>query len=139
MDTRCHGPPPRCLSPPFPPPTWRIRLIAEKKPTSTSRPDPDHLSAAICTRCALCPSIESGRKWHRRNPPSHLFPLMLSARLCQLPCPAPRGSRSGISFVSKFVERKRKYFVSRPGGKLENVLVRENDNWTIYYSFYSPQ
>lgn len=41
---------------------------------------------------------------------------------------------SGISFVSKFVERRRKYilFRERPEEKLENVSsLEENDNWNF--------
>lgn len=86
MDTRCHR---TMLSLPSPP-TWRIRLIAEKK-TSTSydRLDPDHLSAAICTRCALpelgVSSIEKRKKVaSKESAESSFLSLVLSARLCQL-------------------------------------------------------
>lgn len=132
-------PPPPCL--PLPP-TWRIRLIAEKKSTSTSYQSAWPRSPVRRTRCAFYPklgtrAIQTGRKWHRRNPPSHLFPLLLPARL-SITMPHEEGlfALESRPLVSKFVQRKRKYFVSREIGK--RFLVRENDNWIIYYPVLFP-
>lgn len=120
------GPPPPCL--PLPP-TWRIRLIAEKKSTSTSYQSVWPRSPVRRTRCALYPklgsrAIQTGRKWHRRNPPSHLFPLLLPARLCQLLCPTRRVSSLWnlvLSFLNSSNERGNILF----RGKLENVFSFE--------------
>lgn len=79
MDTRCH----RTMLSLLSPPTWRIRLIAEKKPV----PVTIGLTQITCppqfVLDELYPSLgyralKSGRKWHRRNPPSHLFSLSYS-------------------------------------------------------------
>lgn len=132
LEARCHRTT-RCS----PPPTWRIRLIAEKSTTSTSyhRLDPDHLSAAIRTRCASpvvssMKAEESGIEGIRPV----IFSLSLSLSYLGTTMSITMSWLSGISFVSKFVERRRKYilFRERPEEKLENVSsLEENDNWNF--------
>lgn len=84
MDTRCHH-----VVPPFPSNLAHSFNRGKKASTSYDRLDPDHLSAAICTRCALpelgVSSIEKRKKVaSKESAESSFLSLVLSARLCQL-------------------------------------------------------
>lgn len=87
---------------------------------------------------AWYPSHSNRKKVASKESAQSSFPSPTPCTTMSITMPHEEGlfALESRPLVSKFVQRKRKYFVSREIGK--RFLVRENDNWIIYYPVLFP-